>query len=84
MNERIRVTLNDQGQINWTKGGSGIPVKEFVKTYPCKSLHYLAADGGVYTKLGQAILSTIGGSGNLIEFNRQNLCGEADNLLQQI
>jgi len=81
--ERIKVTINEKGEVSWARGGNGLSVKEFVDTYPCKALKYLTG-GGRPTKLGEAVLSTMGGLGKLQEFNREHLCGEEENLIQQV
>lgn len=82
MGERIKVSLTETGKINWTRGGSGISVRDFVESYPCKALKHLAS--GASDDLAEAVISVIGGKGNLIEFNKQNLCGEDDGVLQQV
>ena len=81
--EKIMVAFSPDGKVLWKRGGEGIRVSEFVETYPCKALRYLAS-GGRGDELGEAVVSAIGGLYKLQEFNRQNLCGEDDNLLQQI
>ena len=81
--EKIMVTFSPDGKVAWKRGGEGIRVREFVETYPCKALKYLAG-GGRGDELGEAVVSVIGGLYKLQEFNRQNLCGEDENLLQQI
>lgn len=80
---RIRVNLDSKGNVTWNRGGDGMNLKDFVENYPCKALKFLAG-GGLSTKLGGPLLSTIGGRGKLLEFNRKNMCGEEDNLLQEI
>lgn len=81
--ERIRVEVDAKGNVNWARGGPGIPVHQFVEKYPCKALRIIAS-GGFGTDLGEAILSTIGGAHKLVEFNRTHLCGEDDGILEQV
>lgn len=56
-------------------------VKQFVNENPCMALEYLASGGG---DLQEAILSAIGGAGNLIQFNKDKNCGCDDGQLGQI
>lgn len=83
MAERIRVKLDEQGKVTWARGGDGLSVRDFVENYPCKALQVLTT-GGRSNDLGEAVLSVVGGLGNLIEFNKQNLCGADENMLQQV
>lgn len=81
--ERIKVTVDESGQVIWTRGGSGISVKEFIEKYPCEALKSLRSNG-TFTDFGQAIVGAIGGLGNLVEFNKLHNCGEDDSNLNQI
>ena len=83
MAERIRITVHEQGQINWSRGGVGMTVKEFVEQFPCEAIKIVSSHG-LLTELGEALVSTIGGSGKLIEFNRMHMCDGDEGKLQQI
>jgi len=80
--EKIKVAIDTHGKVSWKRGGEGMRVQEFVETYPCKALRYVASGGG--DGLGEAVLNAIGGRSKLQEFNSINLCGEDENLIQQI
>jgi hypothetical protein len=79
---KITVSLDDQGNVSWSRGGSGMTVREFVEKFPCKALKQI--EGGDVSGLADAIISTIGGAGKLIEFNHKHLCGADDGVLQQV
>ena len=80
---RIGVKLDEQGAVTWNRASDGMSLKDFVANYLCKALKFLAG-GGTSTELGDPLLSVMGGRGKLQEFNRDNLCGEEENLIQQI
>jgi len=80
---KMKVNVDDHGKISWNRGGEGMSTREFVETYPCLAIKFLCG-GGLSTDLGDSLLSAMGGRGKLQEFNRNNLCGEAENLIQQI
>lgn len=79
---RIRVDVGENGQVNWARGGNGLSVKDFVTKHPCNALEHLA--GGATDDLSEAIISAIGGKGNLIQFNKDKNCGCDDGVLQQV
>lgn len=84
--EKIRVQV-DGGKVTWSRGGGGLSISQFVDQYPCEALEVLTSgksgkDAGAFA---EAILSTIGGSGDpLIQFNKEHNCGCEENQLQQI
>jgi hypothetical protein len=89
MAERIRITVGGTGQVGWSRGGNGMSTREFVENYPCKALKILTSEEHPDPRTGatdllEAIISAVGGAGNLIEFNNYHMCGADDGILGQI
>jgi hypothetical protein len=81
MKERIKVDLKN-GQVCWSRGGNGISVGQFVSEDPCTALEYLAS--GSTDELAEAILSAVGGKGNLVQLNNDKNCGCDNGQLEQV
>lgn len=81
MKEKIKVNLSN-GHVIWSRGGDGISVGQFVSDKPCTALEYLAS--GSTDELAEAILSAVGGKGNLVQLNKDKNCGCDDGQLEQV